>query len=282
MRHAAPALASALLTAACAVAPGPAPAADIRLYTMDCGFIEIFDADMFADDGAFAGMPRDLVVPCYLIRHPAGDLLWDAGLTEALATSGPVTSPGGTVSVATTLTSQLAQLGLTLADVEYISVSHSHNDHIGNGGLFAASTWIVDADERAYAFRDEARANAAEFASYAALENAKTILIEGDGDYDVFGDGSVVVIQTPGHTPGHTVLLVRLAEAGPLLLTGDMFHLAETRPGRKVPRFNVDRDQTLASMDKIDALAAETGARVIREHVIEDFESLPAFPEALR
>jgi glyoxylase-like metal-dependent hydrolase (beta-lactamase superfamily II) len=279
MRHAAPALASALLTAACVAAPEPAP--DVRLYAMDCGLIEIGDADMFADDGSFAGVPRDLIVPCYLIRHPAGDLLWDAGLTEALNETGPVTSPGGVVSVPTTLTSQLAQLGLTPADVEYISVSHSHGDHIGNGGLFGASTWIVDADERAYALRDEARAST-DFASYAALESAETILIEGNDDHDVFGDGSVVVVQTPGHTPGHTVLLVRLTEAGPLLLTGDMYHLAETREGRKVPRFNVDRAQTLASMDKIDALAADTGARVIREHVIEDFETLPAFPEALR
>jgi glyoxylase-like metal-dependent hydrolase (beta-lactamase superfamily II) len=281
MRHPAPALASALLTAACIAAPEPARP-EVSLYALDCGLIEIADADMFADDGSFAGVPRDLIVPCYLIRHPDGDLLWDAGLTEALNETGPVTSPGGVVSVPTTLTSQLAALGLTPADIEYISVSHSHGDHIGNGGLFAASTWIVDADERAYAFRDEARANAAEFESYAALETAETVLIEGDADHDVFGDGRIVVIQTPGHTPGHTVLFVDLPEAGPLLLTGDMFHLAETRPGRKVPRFNVDRDQTLASMDKIDALAAETGARVIREHVIEDFESLPAFPEALR
>jgi glyoxylase-like metal-dependent hydrolase (beta-lactamase superfamily II) len=281
MRHPAPALASALLTAACISAPEQAKP-DVSLYALDCGLIEIADADMFADDGSFAGVPRDLIVPCYLIRHPDGDLLWDAGLTEALNETGPVTSPGGVVSVGTTLTSQLAALGLTPADIEYISVSHSHGDHIGNGGLFAASTWIVDADERAYAFRDEARANAAEFESYAALETAETVLIEGDADHDVFGDGRIVVIQTPGHTPGHTVLFVDLPEAGPLLLTGDMFHLAETRPGRKVPRFNVDRDQTLASMDKIDALAAETGARVIREHVIEDFESLPAFPEALR
>jgi glyoxylase-like metal-dependent hydrolase (beta-lactamase superfamily II) len=279
MRLAAPALASALLTAACVAAPEPAP--DVRLYAMDCGLIEIADADMFADDGAFAGVPRDLIVPCYLIRHPAGDLLWDAGLTEALAETGPLTSPGGVVSVPVTLTSQLAALGLAPADVEYISVSHSHGDHIGNGGLFSASTWIVDADERAYAFRDEARAGA-DFESYAALEAAETILIEGDDDHDVFGDGRVVVIQTPGHTPGHTVLLVDLPEAGALLLTGDMFHLAETREGRRVPRFNVDRDQTLASMDKIDALADATGARVIREHVIEDFEALPAFPQALR
>ena len=156
-----------------------------------------------------------------------------------------------------------------------------HSDHTGNGNLFAASTWIVDPDERAYIFRAEARADAQSFNSYNQLENAQTRLIEGDGDYDVFGDGSVTIIQAPGHTPGHTVLLVRLPNAGPVLLTGDMYHLAESRERRTVPRFNTDRAQTLASMDKVERIAAETSARVVRQHVQEDFNALPAFPAAL-
>jgi glyoxylase-like metal-dependent hydrolase (beta-lactamase superfamily II) len=147
--------------------------------------------------------------------------------------------------------------------------------------LFAASTWLVDPAERAYAFRAEARADAQQFAAYAALENARTTLIETDA-YDVFGDGSVTIHKTPGHTPGHTVLLVKLAEAGPILLTGDMFHIAESRAERRVPRFNVDRAETLRSMDKVEALASASSARVVRQHVPEDFAALPAFPAALR
>jgi N-acyl homoserine lactone hydrolase len=187
---------------------------------------------------------------------------------------------GATVVMAASLQSQLAQLDLTPADIEFVSFSHQHGDHTGNGNLFTSATWIVDADERAYMFSDEAR-GAQSFAGYAQLENGRTQLIEGDGDYDVFGDGSVVVVQTPGHTPGHTVLMVRLANAGPVLLTGDMWHLAESRERRLVPSFNVDRAQTLASMDKIERLAAETNARVVRQHVREDFDALPRFPEAL-
>ncbi|RYF87844.1 MAG: MBL fold metallo-hydrolase, partial [Caulobacteraceae bacterium] len=151
----------------------------------------------------------------------------------------------------------------------------------GNGGLFASATWIVDADERAHAFRPEARAETLAFGAYAALETAPTTLLKDDAPYDVFGDGSVMLIATPGHTPGHRVLLVKLAKAGPVLLTGDMWHLAESRAGRKVPRFNVDRAATLKSMDAVEALARETGAMVVREHVQEDFDALPTFPAGL-
>ena len=274
----------ALLAAGCASAnqESRTAAPTIRLYALDCGRLTTTNADAFADDGAYAGVARDLVVPCYLIRHADGDLIWDTGLPESLAAlPDGLAIPLGRVSMRRTLTSQLAELGLTPADIEYLSISHSHFDHIGNGGLFAASTWIVDPDERAHAFRPEARADAQQFPAYAALEQARTRLIEGDAPYDVFGDGSVQIVPTPGHTPGHTILMLRLANAGVLLLTGDMYHLAESRAARRVPRFNFNREQTLASIDRIETLAAQHNARVIRQHVPEDFAALPAFPAAL-
>ena len=264
--------------------PQEAQAPAVELYAMDCGHATFTDVGIFADDGSFDGQARDLIVPCYLIRHPNGDLIWDAGLPEAIADMPDGFSPQGFPAhfvVPTKLTAQLAQLNLTPADVEYLSFSHMHSDHTGNGNLFAASTWIVDADERARMFDAEHRADPSDFNNYNQLENAETRLIEGDGDHDVFGDGSVTIIQTPGHTPGHTMLLVRLPNAGPVLLTGDMWHLAESRERRTVPRFNTDRAQTLASMDKVERIASETGARVVRQHVREDFAALPTFPAAL-
>jgi N-acyl homoserine lactone hydrolase len=266
-----------------AAACGAPEAPDVQLYAMDCGRAEFSNVSVFADDGSFDGQARTLVDPCYLIRHPDGDLIWDTGFPDAVADMADgleLPEMGARVTMRAKLADQLAQLGLTPADIEYVSFSHQHGDHTGNGNLFAASTWIVDADERAYMFSDEAR-GVQSFAGYAQLENAETRLLEGEGDYDVFGDGSVTIIQTPGHTPGHAVLLVRLANAGPVLLTGDMWHLAESRERRTVPVFNTDRAQTLASMDKVERIAADTGARVIRQHVQEDFEALPAFPEAL-
>lgn len=268
----------ALMSACARPAPPPPP---IQLYAMECGRITMTDADVFSDEDVFKGQPAELVDPCYLIRHPDGDLIWDAGLPDSLhdqpngVDSGPFH-----LSVPSRMVDQLAQLQLAPADIEFLSVSHSHFDHIGTAAAFTAATWIVDADERAWMFRDEARADE-NFGLYSGLENAQTRLIEGGGDYDVFGDGQVTIIQTPGHTPGHTILRVNLANAGTVLLTGDLWHLPQSRERRTVPRFNTDRAQTLESMDKVEALAAETGARVVRQHVTADFEALPHFPEAL-
>ncbi len=251
---------------------------------MDCGHTTFQDVGMFADDGSTAGQPRELMVPCYLIRHPNGDLIWDTGFPEAIADMPngltPANFPAHFV-VPVKLTAQLAQLNLTPADIEFVSFSHMHSDHTGNGNLFAASTWIVDADERTRMFDAEHRADPQDFNNYNQLENARTQLIEGNDDYDVFGDGTVTIIQAPGHTPGHTVLLVRLPNAGPVLLTGDMYHLVESRERRLVPTFNTDRDQTVASQAEVERIALETHARVVRQHVMEDFTSLPAFPAAL-
>jgi glyoxylase-like metal-dependent hydrolase (beta-lactamase superfamily II) len=270
------------LAAAAVVLTAAAPAPKtVELYALDCGVISEKDADAYADDGAYKGVARDLIVPCYLIRHPKGDLLWETGLPQTIYDQ-PGHKAFGQFTVAHRLTDQLNALGLTPGDIKYMSVSHSHFDHIGNGGLFAASTWIVDADERAYAFRPQQRADRDEFPRYAALETAKTLLIEADAPYDVFGDGSAVIYQAPGHTPGHTVLLVKLKQAGPVLLTGDMWHLAESRAARRVPRFNTDRAQTLQSMDRVEKLAADARARVVLEHVPEDFAALPKFPQPLR
>jgi len=278
-------LLSIAMLAACGETSTPAAEAPaVELYAMDCGRATFPDVGMFADDGSMNGQSRELIVPCYLIRHPSGDLIWDTGFPDAIAAmpGGRMEIPemGAAVVMRASLASQLAQLNLTPADIEFVSFSHQHGDHTGNGNLFAASTWIVDADERAYMFSDEARTGQA-FAGYAQLENAQTQLIEGDAQHDVFGDGSVTIIQTPGHTPGHTVLLVRLPNAGPVLLTGDMFHLAESRERHLVPSFNTDRAQTVESQATIERVATETGARVVRQHVPEDFASIPAFPAPL-
>jgi N-acyl homoserine lactone hydrolase len=276
LRLLATAAVTALLGGSALAAPSAGKMAapkSVELYAMDCGRLTMPNADMFADDGSYKDKPAKMVVPCYLIRHPKGDLIWDTGLPQA-----DKPAPNATVP---TLIDQLKQVGLTPADIEYLSISHSHFDHIGNAGKFAASTWIVDPDEKAAAFSEGARKNAQQFATYSALETSKTKLIE-QPTYDVFGDKTVVIYQTPGHTPGHTVLLVRLKQAGPVILTGDMWHIAESRPNRRVPRFNFNRDQTLKSMDLVEALAKETKAKVVLEHVPEDFDALPKFPAALK
>ena len=242
---------------------------DIRLYVLDGGLIRGYDASDLSDDGAYNGRLIDLPAPCFLIRHPEGDLMWESGISRIR------TDLEVGVEFAATLEASLAELGLAPADIRFVSVSHGHWDHSGNAGLFAGSTWIVNADERTAMFDDEMRATQA-MDDYGALEAADTALITED--HDVFGDGSVQIIQSPGHTPGHTVLLLRLVDGGPILLSGDLWHLAESRTHRRVPPFNTDRAQTLASMDKVEALVAATGARVLIQHESADIAALPQFP----
>ena len=128
-------------------------------------------------------------------------------------------------------------------------------------------------------FTPEAAEKGADQTNFSELKNAKTVdVVE---EHDVFGDGSVTLISTPGHTPGHLVLLLRFPNAGAVLLSGDLYHLHESRTHKRVPRFNVDRETTLESMEKFEQLARDTGARVIIQHVREDITTLPAFPAYL-
>jgi N-acyl homoserine lactone hydrolase len=173
------------------------------------------------------------------------------------------------------LTDMMAELHLAPTDIEYLAVSHSHFDHVGNAGLFSASTWIVDAEEREWMFRPAARVSPG-FNAYRELEGVRARVIDGVEDLDVFGDGSVIIIQAPGHTPGHTVLLLRLPDAGAVLLAGDLWNTIESRVAR------TGSAQEIASIDRVEKVIAANEARVIRQHVLEDFEALPRFPAALQ
>ncbi len=244
----------------------------VRLHVLDGGFIHGYDATDLADDGAYDGRLIDLPAPCFLIRHPDGDLMWESGISRTR------TDLEIEVEFGLTLEAQLAELGTTPAQIRFVALSHGHWDHSGNAGLFARSTWIVNPAERAAMFDDEMRATQA-MDDYGALEEAETLLITED--HDLFGDGSVRIIQSPGHTPGHTVLLLRLADAGPVLLSGDLWHLTESRTHRRVPPFNIDRAQTLDSMDKVEEIVSATGARVVIQHEAADIAGLPRFPDYL-
>lgn len=246
----------------------------IRLHVLDGGRLNVTrtDAAELSDDGAYQGLTLDLPVPCFLIRHPDGDLMWDTGMSRTRTDLGDWATPGPRID------EQLRVIGPTPADIRFLALSHGHWDHSGNAGLFGRSTWIVNPAERAVMFDAESRASQA-MDDYGALEGSTTRLITDD--HDVFGDGSVVIVQAPGHTPGHMVLMVRLAKAGPILLSGDLWHQAQSRRHRRVPVYNTNRAQTLASMDRVEALAAATGARVIVQHELADYASMPPLPAYL-
>ncbi|NWG92838.1 MAG: N-acyl homoserine lactonase family protein [Parvularculaceae bacterium] len=252
----------------------------MRLYVFDCGRIEISDLSAFDRGGAYDGRADNFVDSCYLVRHPDGDLVWDAGLPDSIhELPDGVTEASFTLKVSKTLKGQLERIGVPPEAVEFFSISHSHFDHLGNGNLFKASTFIVQEKERAHMFREDARRDAQTFANYSDLEAAKKTTFTDS--YDVFGDGKVIIVSMPGHTPGHSVLLVKLEHTGPVLLSGDLYHLTEARERRTIPTFNSSPEETLASMDKFEELARASDARVIIQHEEVDFEKLPRAPAYL-
>ena len=252
--------------------------AQVRLYALDCGFATAPDFGFMSDTGEYDGKPGKAIVPCFVVRHPKGTLLWDTGLGDKLAESqGGVDDGPIHMEVRVTLASQLEALGLAHADVTYVAFSHFHFDHTGNANLFTGSTWILNKAELAWGLAPGSVA--VNPATWSAYKGAKTKMI--DGDLDVFEDGSVRILKAPGHTPGHQVLLLKLKKTGPVMLSGDLYHLRQNRHFRRVPTFNVDRADTLASMDRIEKIVKNTHARFVVQHDERDFRALPKFPAYL-
>jgi N-acyl homoserine lactone hydrolase len=257
-----------------------APAADndIKLYALDCGHMDFKSLGMFSDTGELDGRSGRLVAPCFLIRHPSGWLLWEAGLGDDIAgEKNGVDLLDGLLheEVPVTLAAQLKQLGIAPKNIDFVAFSNLREDHVGNANLFSGDTWILSAKELAWATSQPTpvRVDPSLFADEGTDDMRQT-----DGDYDVFGDGRVVILKAPGGTPGHQVLLLRLKKAGAVLLTGDLYPLRESRGQRRVPSINTSRAETLASMERIERIAANLKARVVVESDPADFAALPKFP----
>lgn len=254
---------------------------DVKLYTFDGGTVMVNNLELFSQDTTYHGQTKEFADAFYVISHPEGNLMWDAGLPEGLVgMPEPFTDPSGafTVSRRDSLVNQLKSIGMTVDDFEYIALSHTHFDHSGHANLFKNSTWLVQETEYDFITSEESQKTNSD--NYNAIkELAKTK--ELNGDYDVFGDGSVVIKSMPGHTPGHQVLYLDLAENGPTLLTGDLYHLYENREHKRVPIFNFDVNQTLKSMDMFEAFAKEKDAKVYVQHSTEDFDKMPKTPKFL-
>jgi glyoxylase-like metal-dependent hydrolase (beta-lactamase superfamily II) len=237
------------------------PAASIRMYVFDCATLKDRDPATYGLTRAQVGSV-DMADPCFLIVHPKGTLLWETGLNDAVYDR-PEGGGAKHDKIDKSLRSQLAAVGYQPSGIMYLAMSHSHGDHSGNANDYAGSTWIVQKAERDFMFSAEVAANPAFHPNeYSKLKTSKTIVIEGD--YDVFGDGAVTLISTPGHTPGHQCLLLRLPKTGPVLLGGDLFHFPGEREFHTAPRGN--NEQTIASRAKVEALLQKTGAQLWIQH----------------
>ena len=221
----------------------------------------------FSDTYAFDDLKVQFVFSCYLIKHGNNYMLWDTGHS--------MTAPN--VAPKISVVDQLAKLGVKPEQIQYVGISHYHGDHTGQVASFPQATLLIgQGDWNAItASKPAAGVNAPPFAHW----------ISGGGkveplpnDKDVFGDGTVIILNTPGHTPGHHSLLVKLREKGNFLITGDLVHFHENYNSNGVPWFNVSRADTLASIDRFKKLAQTFRATVIIQHDARDIGKLPAFP----
>ena len=251
-----------VLVAAMAALVGAAPAAADggveRLYVLDCGQNIGKDQSRWSP-GVNEGKVIEFSDNCYLIKHAKGLILWDTGIPDAVAAmpDGMVVANGAiTYRRAKTLAAQLAEIGIKPADVTYVALSHTHGDHVGNIGLFPSSAVLIQGAEYDWAIAGTAKP------AFAATQTITKLT----GDRDVFGDGSVMILSTPGHTPGHQSLLVRLPKTGFIVLSGDAVHFEDNWTNKRVPSMNVNRDQTLASLERLATVLAEKKAQLWINH----------------
>jgi N-acyl homoserine lactone hydrolase len=253
--------------------PALAQAPEMTLTRFECGTngppTEV--NQRFSDIYAYGDLKLQFVYSCYLVKHGDEYLLWDTGHSMS----------AGAVAPKRSVVDLLADLKLKPEQIKYVGISHFHADHTGQIASFPQATLLIGTADWAAvsAPNPPAGANAPPFAHWVSGGGKVEPL---SGDKDVFGDGTVIVLNTPGHTPGHHSLMVKLREKGNVLITGDLAHFHENYESNGVPTFNFDRAQTLASLDRFKKLQANFKATVIIQHDARDIDKLPAFPAAAK
>ena len=228
-----------------------------KLYILNCGEGSAPDQSRWSA-GVNVGKPLDVSDNCYLIKHTQGWFLWDTGVIDAIADR-PEGQPGQNGGISwkrpKKLSTQIEELGLKPSDVKFMAVSHTHPDHIGNVELFPQTMLYVQKAEYDWPLP----LNVGRFKP----EHPVTRI---EGDRDVFGDGSIVLISTPGHTPGHQSLLVKLPKTGALVLSGDAVHFRDNWDNRRVPGFNFDVAKSAESLKRIEDVLAKEKATLWINH----------------
>jgi N-acyl homoserine lactone hydrolase len=244
-------------------------APEISLTRFDCGTPQAPTAvnQRFSDTFAYGDLKIQFVFSCYLIKHDDEYMLWDTGHAMTMPNVAPKVS----------LVDLLAKIDVKPDQIKYVGISHYHADHTGQIDSFPKATLLIGAKE----WEAITSPKPAEGVNYKPFES----WIKGDSkvepqptDKDVFGDGTVIMLRTPGHTPGHSSLLVKLSQMGPVILSGDAVHFRENYDSDGVPWFNYDRAQTVASIERIKKIASNLKATVIIQHDARDVEKLPVFP----
>jgi glyoxylase-like metal-dependent hydrolase (beta-lactamase superfamily II) len=265
------------LTAGCAQAPADRTSGVQRMYVFNCGEAQIPDVSPWSP-GVNVGKAAQFSDNCYLIVHGNDLMLWDSGYSDTIAaTPGGVAGPRSTAMLKKTLAAQMAELGIKPEQVTRIAFSHTHSDHVGNANMFTSATLYIQQAEYDAAFGTEPAKFGFVATNYDKLRASPMIKL--NGDYDVFGDGSVLILSTPGHTPGHQSLLVRLPKTGVVVLSGDAAHFKENFDNRRVPAFNFNKEQSVHSMDKLARVVAAEHGQLWINHDIAQSATIPHAPQ---
>lgn len=270
-------------TSSTTAASAPAPSS-VRLYVFDCGTMQT-NLERFRLQASEVAT-NVLATPCFMVAHPRGTLMWDVGAvpdSDWTPTGSPVahhlTLPDQStrdLMLNKPLLAQMKEAGFDPADIDYLALSHYHWDHIANANAFANATWLVRREERDAMFSEQPPVTMPQW--YANLKDGKTEIIGGE-TYDVFGDGTVVIMNAPGHTPGHQILYLRLAQTGDVVLSGDLYHFKEARELKRVPTFDFDPTLTPVSRERVEAFLATSGAQLWIQHDSALIASLKKAPE---
>jgi len=246
---------------------------EMSLTRFECGASRppIAVNDHFSDTYAYPGMKMQLVFSCYLVKHGSDYMVWDTGFGPDAGESAPKL----------TLPEQLAKVDVKPEQVKFVGISHYHGDHIGGARFFPGATLLIGKGDwdALTAPKPPEGANPVPLKHWVS-EGGKVEPVALDKD--VFGDGSVMMLYTPGHTPGHHSLLVKLPQTGAVILVGDAAHFRENYDNNGVPSFNSDRAQTLASLDRIKKIAGNGKTTVVIQHDPRDVSKLPVAPESAK
>jgi N-acyl homoserine lactone hydrolase len=253
-----------------------------KLYRLDCGHSLANDESVWTP-GENVGRDIEFSSTCWLIKHGGEWLLWDTGVPETALNNpqGWSTLPSLIVyHLDRSVTDQLAQIGLKPGDIGRVAISHTHGDHIGNVWLFPDASIVMQRAEYNWIYSPNGpndNVNQLMALARKLLGTPKKLQLI-DGDTDVFGDGSVTLVSTPGHTPGHQSLLVHLKKSGFIILSGDVAHLEENFEKDIVPSLNTDKAESIASMARVRRLIAMYKATFFINHDKSQTDSLKLLP----
>jgi len=253
-----------------------------KLFRLDCGRSLANDESVWTP-GENVGRSIEFSSTCWLIKHGSEWLLWDTGVPESALNDprGWSTLPKLIVyHLDRSLTDQLAEIGLKPRDIARVAISHTHGDHIGNVGLFPDSTILMQQAEYSWIHSPNGpndNVNQLMALARKLLGTPKNLQLI-DGDTDVYGDGSVTLVSTPGHTPGSQSLLVHLKNSGFIILSGDVVHLKENFEKNIVPSLNTDKAESIASMEKVRQMIATYKATLFINHDKEQTDKLKLLP----